>query len=286
MASKPAPMGYIGGISIFGRASVRATSSSLNMKQTIDHPDVIDGTVDWTIYQLKGIETEGDVQFPVLADPSSAGSLDFLFDIATQRDNDGELTQFGPIVVTYGHQKGRRFNDCRVSQLELRATAGERMDATCGFWGTDAVIVGGTSVAPVSGKPIRVLAWADVLISGTGIGSGCDVRELSLTINNNLSRNYTFCPSSGYFPNNISTGKRNISGQLGFQGFAPTEELADQNQNKTSPDATITIATKTGFSKTFKNIIYEYQSLEAQPSVITSTVNWYAHADGGGKAFE
>lgn len=286
MANKPAPMGYIGGVSIFGRASIRATSSSLNNRQAIEHPDVIDGTVDWTLYQLKGIETEGDVALPVLADASSGGSIQFLFDIATNRDSDGELINFGPVVVTYGHQQGRKFNECRVNTLELRATAGEKMDATVNFWGTDSTLVSGLAVAPVSGRPIRVLSWADIVVSGTSISNGCDVKEFSLSIANNLSRNYTFCPASGFFPHNISTGKRNISGSLGFQGFAPTEATqADQNKNKVNPDADLTITTTNGFTAQFLNVVYEYQSIEAQPGLITSTVNWYAHADGGGKAF-
>jgi len=121
----------------------------------------------------------------------------------------------------------------------------------------------------------------------TGVGDGCLVKELTMTIANNLQRNYTFCPASGYFPNNISTGKRHISGSLGFQGFAPTEDSAWSNKDHDNPQggSLIIAVAGGGFSKTFLNITYELQTIEAQPGVITSTANWYAHADGGGQAF-
>lgn len=287
MASNPAPMGYIGGVNIFGNDSIRVTSCGLNAKQAINHPDVIDGTVDWTLYQLGGIEVDGDIALPVVTGASGAGSPSFLFKIATDRDNNGELIQTGNVIVTYGHQQGRVFNGCKVNTLEMRATAGERMDATINFWGTTASTIAGTAAAPVSGKPVRVLIWSDITLGGAAIGDTCLVREFSFTINNNLSRNYTFCPASGLFPNNISTGKRNISGSLGFQGFAPTEVgEAEQNKNKINPDADLSFATTDGFSIDFLNVIFEFQNIEAQPGIITSTVNWYAHADGGGIAFQ
>lgn len=280
-----APMGYIGGVRIFGQASIRATSCSLNSRQAINHPDVIDGTVDWTLYQLGGIEVDGDVALPVVTGASGAGSPAFLFDLATKRDSNGELVRNGTVEVTYGHQQGRRFNGCKCNTLEMRATAGERMDATINFWGTDAVRISGTAVPPIAGQPTRVLTWNDITIAGSSIGDTCIVREFSFTINNNLSRNYTFCPASGLFPNNISTGKRNISGSLGFQGFAPTETQAESNKNKIHPDTSLSFSTTDGFNVEFLNVIYEFQSIEAQPGVITSSVNWYAHADGGGQAF-
>ena len=284
-----APMGYIGMVKLFGTIA-RVSSCSLNTRQAIEHPDVIDGTVDWTLYQLRGIETEGDARLPIMSEGGT--SLGQLFDLATVRDQTGELIQQGDstVVVSYGKAQVRTFQGCKINTFEMRATAGESVEGTLGIWGTTVVIGSGT-ISPVSGKPVRVLAWADIRIDGTSVGQGCDIKEFSMTVANNLQRNYTFCPSSGYFPNNISTGKRNISGSLGFQGFAPTEiDQADKNKDKIHPDAAlhIVVGGLTGpvnFDKSFNNIVYEYQTIEAQPSVITSTVNWYAHADGGGVAF-
>lgn len=293
MANIAAPMGYMATVRLFGLDPIRASSCSLNMKQAIEHPDVIDGTVDWTLYQLKGIECEGDVRLPISADPSATSGISNLFDICTVRDmTTGELINSGDVVVVYGsgnqalQANSRTFHGCKINTFEMKATAGEIVEATMGIWGAT-VDIGSGARASVSGKPVRCLSWADIILSGPAIGEGCQVKEFSLNIANNLQRNYTFCPASGYFPNNISTGKRHISGSLGFQGWAPTEASeADQNRNKTNPTPGVglTIAVG-GFSKSFLNVIFEYQTIEAQPTIITSTVNWYAHASGGGVAF-
>ena len=61
----PGRMGYIGSVIIFGQP-VRASSSSLNATQAIDHPDVVDGRIDWTLYQLGSIDVAGDISTPVI----------------------------------------------------------------------------------------------------------------------------------------------------------------------------------------------------------------------------
>jgi hypothetical protein len=294
-------MGYIGSVyspTLFG-GIVRVTSCSLNPKQAIEHPDVIDGSIDWTVYQLKGIESEGDVAIPVLSDPSAPGSLQQLWTTATLRDSSGELTQNGAVTVTYGQQIGRTFNGCKCNSLEIKATAGERVDATMNLWGTTTTDsnMQSYSVNNVP-KAIRILAWADLSITGQTLpATGCIIRDFSCTVANNLSRNYTFCPNAGYYPSNISTGKRHVSGTLGFQGFAPTDQGgtsqsssgqggAEYNYTQTSPNAGDLVLSITGtpFSVAFHNIVFEFQSIEAQPAVLTSTVNWYAHALTGGLA--
>jgi hypothetical protein len=274
-------MGYIGSVNLFGEV-LRVSSCSLNSRQAIEHPDVIDGTVDWTLYQLKGIESEGDVAFPVMS--AGPGNIQTMFDFATNRDTDGELLAAGDIIVSYGHDNGRRFSGCKINTFELRAVSQEGLTCTMGIWGTT-VDYSGSNNSTVLGPPTRVLSWADIVLSGSALDT-CDIREFTFTISNNLQRNYTFCPASGYFPNNISTGKRNINGTITFQGFAPTDvPQADQNRNKINPDTSITMdVAAAGFSVNFLNVIYEYQTIEAQPAVLTSTVNWYAHADGGGEA--
>jgi hypothetical protein len=75
-----------------------------------------------------------------------------------------------------------------------------------------------------------------------------------------------------------------INGSLTFQGFAPTDiGQAEQNKNKTHPDATLTI--KFGdLTIPFQGVVWEFQNIEAQPGLITSSANFYPHASGGGSA--
>ena len=275
----PAMQGFMGlvNIPVLGTA-IRATSCSLNAKQTIDHPDVIDGTSDWSIYQLRGIEIDGDVAFPVLNGQAFVGNLFTLL----KRDGSGQ-PQAGPFDTTVSYSGvgtfGRKFSGCLVNTCEIRATAGERVDATINIWARKMDNVGSESAPP--GSVLRVLGWADINVSGQSIVA-CDVRELSVTVNNSLARNYTFCAADGYFPNNISAGKRQVNGTLGFLGPAPTSTptnigtgLADCEP--TLGDITFNFLCGVG-SITAHGVVFEYQTLEAQPGVITSTVNWYAHS--------
>lgn len=279
----PAFMGYIGGVEIDG-STFRATSCSLTAKQAINHPDVIDGATDWTLYQLGGIEIDGDVALPVVGGGFGKQLLDYI-----HRDQgSGNLTKQAIIRVAYGLALTRSFTGCYCNTLEMRATAGERLDATANFWGTD--FDEGGSGSKISGAPDvrRVLSWADIALSGNSISS-CDVREFNFNVNNNLLRNYTFCPGkhNGYVPNNISAGKRQVSGTLGYQGAAPTETLADRNGQDTTPNGgDLIFAVQNEFTVTFHNVVYEFQTIEAQPGLITSTVNWYAHAPAGQDSIE
>lgn len=273
----PAQMGYIGGVKLFGQA-VRVTSCGLTPKQKIDHPEVIDGTVDHTLYGLGGIEIDGDAKFPVV---TGSGFESFIWEVATSRDsNTGELTKTGQVIIEYANGNGRTFDGCRVNTLELRASAGQTVEGTTNIWAVS--YDDGGDVGPFSGPPDRILQWSDVVLSGTDIRT-CNVKEVTVQINNNLSRNYTFCPESGLFPNNISTGKRMINGSLTFQGFAPTDGQASSNRNKAHPDAALEIYFGDLHVK-FNNIVWEFQNIEAQPGILTSTANYYPHADGGGTA--
>lgn len=284
----PGRMGYIGSVVIFGRV-VRALSSSLVARQAINHPDVVDNTIDRTLYQLGAIEVDGDVAFPVVAGGSTQGGafLAFVWEITMSRDQTtGELIKpninGGNVVLEYSAGQIRTFQGCKVNSLELRATAGDRVEGTLNFMGTTAVD-SGTSPGLTDLSPARVLTWDDVVITPSdGIFDSCIVREFAATINNNLSRNYTFCPATGLFASNISTGKRFITGSLGFQGFAPTDPArAETNTSRFTSTDTLSFDFG-GFSRTFRNIIYEFQAIDINVGLITSTVNWYAHAGTGG----
>lgn len=280
----PATMGFIGAIKIGNLPVVRATRGSLTAKQAINHPDVIDGGVDWTLYQLAGIEIDGDVEIPVVGGGFPAQLLGLLKRNVT---GDGQMVLPSDVQIGYGKALVRTFKDCFINTLELRATAGERLDATANFWGTRFETNGGQSLGNSGDGVKRVLSWADIAINGPSVNS-CDVRAFTMTVNNNLSRNYTFCDKpgiEGFFPNNISAGKRNVSGNLEFQGPAPTEDLAFANSNTDSPNGgDLTINTTDGLTVVLHNIVYEFQTIEAQPGLITSTVNWYAHAAAGDEA--
>jgi hypothetical protein len=271
-------MGYIGRVSVFGRV-VRALSSSLAAKQAIQHPDVVDGRIDRTLYQLGPVEVDGDVAIPIVQSGQSTAFMQFIWDIATKRNSlTGELMVTGPVTLEYSFQQSRRFNECRANTLEMRATAGDRVEATINFMGTTADDgIAAEEFDDVS--PAKVLTWDNVKVFPSDpLFQTCIVREFTFNINNNCSRNYTFCPETGLFASNISTGKRFIQGTLGFQGFAPTDAKARTNSTSPTPHAGQEITFDfAGFTRTFKNILYEFQGIDINVGLITSSVNWYAH---------
>jgi len=279
MANTPAMMGFIGQVVVPSLGTqIRATSCSLNAKQTIDHPDVIDGATDWSIFQLRGIEVDGDVAFPVL---NGQAFITGLMAMVARDGSTGQLVQTPQDVTVYYDKVtyGRKFSGCSVNTFEIRATAGERVDATINFWGRNMtnLIGGGGSATGV----LRVLSWADIAIGGAG--DACKIREFSISVNNSLARNYTFCAEDGFFPNNISAGKRQVNGTLGFLGPAPGDIPPPTDASGNAPCTptlpTLTFSLNCGVGNiTVKNVVFEYQTLEAQPGVIVSTVNWFAHS--------
>ena len=277
-------MGYIGAVYLFDRV-VRALSSSLVARQAINHPDVVDNTIDRTLYQLGPVEVDGDIVVPVVTGGGVQGTgfLEYLWEIAVKRDLEtGELIRSGQIILEYSSGQSRTFQGCKVNNLEMRATAGDRVEATIGVMGTTAA-TGGVSPGMTDLSPARVLTWDNVSVN-SGLFPTCIVREFNFTIANNLSRNYTFCPETGLFASNISTGKRFVNGALGFQGFAPTDTAAgagaETNSNRTTATETLSFNFG-GFARTFYNVVYEYQAIDINVGLITSTVNWYAHAGTG-----
>jgi len=275
--TKPASMGYIGSVVIFGTA-VRAMSSSLKATQRIEHPDVVDNRIDRTLYQLGPVEVEGDITIPVVKSGESQSFLENVWNWATLRNAvSGELVKNGPVILNWSYDMGRTFNGCRVNRMTMRATAGERVEATMTFMGT--TITDGIAPSdPIDYSPARVLTWDDVTISGSDIDS-CVVKEFNIEINNNCVRNYTFCRETGLYASSISTGKRHVNGSIQFQGKSQVERLAETNPTRSTSTETLSFDFG-GFAKTFNHVIYEYQTIDINVGVITSTVNWYAH---GGK---
>jgi hypothetical protein len=278
-------MGYIGHVSGFfsGGASIRALSSSLTVRQAITHPDVVDGRVDRSLVQLGAVEVEGDVVFPLVAGGETAFVTNALNQAMKREANTGELQNAGDVTLVYAYEAARKFNGCKINTFEIRATAGDRCEGTFGFMGTN-VADADYSIAPVGTSPVKVLMW-DAVDLVSGLVKSCVVREFTLSIANNLSRNYTFCNSGGVglYASNISTGKRFVNGTLGFQGWAATDQLAYQNAIQSgalTTEATLGI-TVGDLAATANNVVYEFQDIAINPALITSTVNWYAHGDSG-----
>lgn len=282
--------GFIGSV-VFDSIPLRAKSSSLQAKQNISMPDVVDGSVDRTLYQLGAIECGGGLVIPVVQESNSGSFLATVWDYAVQRSTTtGQLTNINfPIILNYSYGTGRRFNGCIVNSLSMRATAGEAVEATIDVIARNVEVLPPGGPQPVQFSPARVLTWNDVQVTSSQFDT-CQVKEFNFEINNNCARNYTFCPEDGLFASSINSGKRYVNGTLMFQGYSPLQVFTEVTQQANcSSDELINFSVAgcdVNFNAEFRHVVYEWQQIDINAGanqLIVSTVNWYALGGGNGE---
>lgn len=255
---------------------LRVTSADINLSQEITTPDVIDGRIDRTVYQLGPKIVEGTLSMPVIADVDPSGFtggcvssqdlksgtasslLNTIWCWTTARSPHGRLQwSEAQLDIRYANHAAFSFTKCIVNSLSMTVTQSDIVSF-------DIDVIGGTrnrktqptegSSAGVNGLPIsdflspaRVLTWNDVTISGVGgCGSGSDdaarlfgsaqVREFSFEINNNAERYYSL--NGRLFPIDINVSKREITGSLTLLGLQDRlrERAEAQQDNFTRKD--------------------------------------------------
>ena len=246
---------------------LRVTSADINLSQEITTPDVIDGRIDRTVYQLGPKIVEGTLSMPVIADvdPSgftggcvsaldlqagtAASLLNTIWCWTTARSPHGRLQwSEAKLNIRYANHSAFEFTKCIVNSLSMTVTQSDIVSF-------DIDVIGGTrnrKPRPEQGdpdgmsisdflSPARVLTWNDVTISGVaGCGSGSEVaqrlfasahvREFSFEINNNAERYYSL--SGRLFPIDINVSKREITGSITLLGLQDRlRERAEQQQD-------------------------------------------------------
>ncbi len=254
---------------------LRVTSADVNLSQEITTPDVIDGRIDRTVYQLGPKIVEGTLSLPVIADVDPSGFtggcvsdldlkagtasslLNTIWCWTTARSPHGRLQwSEASLDIRYANHSAFSFTKCIVNSLSMTVTqsdivsfdidviGGTRNRKTSPTEGTS----GGINGLPISDflSPARVLTWNDVTISGVaGCGTGGDedrlfgsaqVREFSFEINNNAERYYSL--NGRLFPIDINVSKREITGSLTLLGLQDRlrERAEAQQDNFTRKD--------------------------------------------------
>lgn len=263
-----ANMGWVGFVllDVIGNGNdtiLRVTSADVNAKQEVSKPDVIDGRIDPSAYQLGPLIVEGSLSFPLIADTptpiecpdvgslSSAGTV--LTDTwcwATARTDQGRLTyDQAKLKIRYANHVGYTFDTCVVNTYSVSVTQGDVVNVDLAVIGRGRIPSGSSgpedtfsvTEPPIADflAPARVLLWSDVSVTGMG---GCDrsgdvlfrsnqVREFNFEINNNADRFYTLCGS--LFPVDVNVGKREITGSLTLLGLQEQLRLlAQTNQSR------------------------------------------------------
>lgn len=245
---------------------IRVTSADINLSQEVSKPDVIDGRIDPTVYQLGPKVVEGSFSMPLVADvadPDTFGGCpntndlrtgtagDVLTSIwcwTTARDAHGRLL-YGDarIDIRYANHAGFKFDSAVVNTWGLTITQGEMITTDVSVIGRgrqptgDEELWGWVQTNPNIADflaPARVLTWNDATITGIK-GCGTDqvlfysnqVREFTMEINNNAERFYTL--QGSLFPVDINVGKREITGTLRLMGLQEQlRKLAASNSSR------------------------------------------------------
>lgn len=283
-----APVGYIGKVIVFGMP-VRASSCGIKAHQPIYHPDPASNNPEQPMWHFGPIEVEGDISMPVVFGDSSWKTF---FEYATKKIKGqlqaGEIKVFWPPGGINGKGYGRLFSGCMINRLTIKGSAGERIEATLSIIGMSVSEESDVGDLPFDMAPVTT--WDMVSINGKDLSSqslsGCEIKEFSIEINNNLSRNNTFCigqpPAMSLEARSISTGKRQVSGSLTFLGSAPTQKKAIENIRKITSDDKLTIDIGGMISLEFQRITYEYQTIDINSGIVNSTITWHAHGGGPG----
>lgn len=245
---------------------LRVTSADINLSQDITTPDVIDGRIDRTVYQLGPKIVEGTLSLPVIADVDPSGFtggcvtdldlkagtasslLNTIWCWTTARSPHGRLQwSDASLEIRYANHAAFDFTKCIVNSLSMTVTQSDIVSFDIDIIGatrtkranpTEGDDNNGLSIADFL-SPARVLTWNDVTISGVGgCGSGNEVdqrlfassqvREFSFEINNNAERYYSL--SGRLFPIDINVSKREITGSMTLLGLQDRLRARAENQ--------------------------------------------------------
>ena len=260
-----AHMGFVGYVYLnftgLSPMMLRVTGCDLNLSQEISTPDVIDGSIDKTVYSLGPKIVEGSLNIPLIADVppdygallSPAGAcppdgdaalvartmLSNIWDWAMTRDPYGRLCFESDVDVRYANHASFKFRKCIVNTMTMSVTQGDAANVDLSVIGQSRDPENSMLTMPTKEKfmaPARQFMWNDVTINGVG---GClrdtqlffsnQVREFTMEVNNNADRFFTL--NGTLFPVDVNVGKREITGSMTLLGFNHRlRETAESNQ--------------------------------------------------------
>lgn len=312
-----AQMGYIGFVKfkVNGVANdivIRATSCDIKTSQEISYPEVVDGRADQTIYQLGPKVTGGSVGFPLVHDIISGGCsgsaseinaglitdslMKNLWKLAASRDGLGKLTNF-QTMVRYSDSLGYIYDLCLINSLTLTVTQSNAIEASIDVWGGASALNGGFDRTQLQNTtfgtnpnivnylaPARVATWNDFVVYLYNIGStpiqGRELREFTVTINNNLERFYTLNGSLATY--DIAAKKREISGTIKILGN--NQDLTNyttENENRYTSKAQIGFGLKIGSNAPYwatglNGCVFEIEQVALSTGLFETSTNYRA----------
>ncbi len=293
-------MGFVGFVRIDNKMIVRATSADINLRQTIDKPDVIDSRYDKTVYQLGPKEVEGSLAFPAVYDIQEGGEnvVRFLYQKAIERNTENGLLATFPIDVKYAANQAPNssnfsYVNCLVDTFGFSVAQQASVDITVGVIGQDRIEISELDTPSLEQVDnTRLVTWNNAVVSlatrnNVTIG-GEFIRTFNVNINNNSVRFYTL--NGLLSPQAIAPTKRDITGSAVLMGRHVDLGIAARNNpfyctaegqvvfgfNTNTSTDTLASGCDATFGVTIPNVVYEIEEMALVTDLFETTVNWHA----------
>ncbi|MFW6122366.1 MAG: phage tail tube protein [Petrotogales bacterium] len=306
-------LGYVGWVRFSEGGDtfyVRATDADLHAAQTIDKPDVVDGKMDKTVWQLGPLEVEGSVNFPgVYEVMGNASPVRTTWEWAIKRQTNGRMYHDDALVtIKYVDGTGFEYTGCGIDSYEFSITQGDALAISLNIVGKDRVEQVGDPVSDswnpkYEQKNTRIITWNDIYVnillceSSDAIVDSAEIREFTCTVANNITRYYTL--NGKLAPCLVLPTKRDITGVLTLMGR--NDSLADlayqsainntDNRARCTGDHTVEFGYKTSnlspacyggscgsnFIVQFDNCcVFEIEEMSITNELFETNVNWHA----------
>lgn len=323
MPALRAKMGYVGsvtfgnvaipGVSIpGGKVTVRATSCDVKASQDITYPEVIDGRMDRTLYQLGPRVAQGNISFPLIHEGAAvfAGGTvtcgqtvpfgQLFWRLASERDQYGRLMNDSmDLRVRYTDNTAYRFPNCIVNQMTISVTQSEPVnfsaDVIAGSNSSSDVRIDDNTIGSANDlqylSPARIVTWNDFVMQVYGdAGSslvirGEEIRSFEVTLNNNAERYYTL--NGKLAPQDVVARKRTIEGNFKLMGRnTGLSTLAYTNQDRFTSTAGIAFGYKLGgetaapyWATGLHGVVFQMEEIALTNDLVETTVNYSALGD-------
>jgi hypothetical protein len=306
MAFPNAYLGFVGWVRFGSSYFVRATSADIGVTQSIEKPDVVDGKIDKTVYQLGPVEVGGSVSFPGVYElyPGTTKSpLVQLWNWAIQRTDGGDIVPANKqdIFIKYVNGVGFRYTKTVIDSYEFNIAAEDVLNITVNVIGVDRQQDTDPSInnnlPDYSQRNTRIITWndVDVSIGGPGVSvESAEIRSFTATVANNVQRIYTL--NSSLAPTVVVPTKRDITGSftligrnssLGLRAYGYEGESATGNETRCTADNTIGFGYSTQLGENancasewgveFADcVVFEVEEMAITNDFFETTVNWHA----------
>jgi len=309
-----ASMGFVGSVTfkninvsgINDNVTVRATSADIRASQEITFPDVVDGRMDRTVYQLGPRIVEGNISFPLVHEGGQQGDTgkpcgtevshgQIFWEMATARDPVGRIINGNlGVAIRYTDNTAFLYPGGLINNMTMSVTQESTVDMSLDIIAGKSITGNVRETDPSIGTdtdflaPARIVTWNDFVVHIYGdsdvLVSGQEIRSFEASVNNNAQRFYTL--NNRLSPQDIAAGKRVIEGNVAIMGYhqglsalAYTNDIRYTSNSKVGFGYTLGGSSSPVFSTVVKGVVFEIEEIAITNDLVETRVPWYGMAD-------